>query len=356
MLPADLAHGWSVVVLYNQVEAVANGEPHDIIADQEAALVAQEVAAGLAGLGYRAACAGATDDVAKALEGYAPAEWVVFNLCEGLADDPALEATVPPTLEELGYAYTGSSGPCLAACLNKGSAKERLRVHGLSTPQFAVLTSPAEAVHFPLPAFVKPVAEDGSLGISWESVVRDRESLARRVAYVLERYQQPALVEEFIAGREFNLAIWGNDPPKPLPIAEIDYRGIDDPLRRVCTYEAKWMEGSFAYAHTPAICPAALEGELGELLEREALAAYRLLGCRDYARVDLRERDGIPYILEVNPNPSLAADAGFCRAARALGYDQARMAERIVRLALERAEKGRVLRSAVAAGEGAGRC
>jgi D-alanine-D-alanine ligase len=122
-------------------------------------------------------------------------------------------------------------------------------------------------------------------------------------------------------------------------VAEIDYQAIADPLRRVCTYESKWVEDSFAYAHTPGVCPAAVSDELGRHLVHEGLAAYRLMGCRDYARVDMRERDGIPYILEINPNPSLASEAGFCRAARARGYDHARMVERIVRFALERSDE-----------------
>ncbi len=336
MLSTGSSRLWSVIVLYNQVTAVTSGEPLDVLADQEAAQVAQEIQTALCSLGYRAECAGATDDVAMALAPYSPHEWVVFNLCEGLAGEPALEAEVPPTLERLGYTYTGAAGHCLAACLNKADAKARLQTRGLSTPRYAVLSSPNEPCPVPLPAFVKPVAEDGSLGITWDSVVQTPQALAERVAYVLERYEQPALVEEFVDGREFNLAVWGNNPPEALPVAEIDYQEIADPLRRVCTYESKWIEGSFAYTHTPGICPATVSEALAERLAQEALAAYRVMGCRDYARVDVRERDGTPYILEVNPNPSLASDAGFCRAARALGYDHAHMAERIVHLALKR--------------------
>lgn len=327
---------WSIAVLYNQVGVVTSGEPLDILADQEAAQVAEEIGAGLRNLGYRTECVAVTDDVARSLAPYSPGEWVVFNLCEGLADDPALEANVPPILERLGFCYTGSAGPCLAACLNKAGTKARLQTHGLSTPRYAMLSSPDEPCHVPLPAFVKPVAEDGSLGITWESVVSTPQALAVRVAYVLERYQQPALVEEFVDGREFNLAVWGNSPPEALPIAEIDYQGIAEPLRRVCTYESKWIEGSYAYTHTPGICPAIVSETLGERLIHDALAAYHIMGCRDYARVDVRERGGIPYILEVNPNPSLASDAGFFRAAHALGYDHAGMAERIVHMALKR--------------------
>ena len=333
----SLAGPVSIVVLYSQVESIVRGEPVDILAEQETALVAREICAGLRGLGYRAALAGATSDVAQALAPYDPGEWLVFNLCESPGGDPSLEATVPSLLEALGFLYTGSRAATLTACLDKARAKERLAAHGLPTPRYAVLASPDEPCDVPLPALVKPASEDASVGISNDSVVREPGTLARQVAYVLDRYRQPALVEEFIAGREFNVAIWGNDPPEPLPVAEICYLGFDDPLQRLLTYESKWVPDSYAYSHTPGVCPAQVEPELEECLVATALAAYRLMGCQGYARVDLRERDGVPHILEVNPNPSLASDAGFARAARAAGFDHAHMAERIVGFALERA-------------------
>lgn len=327
----------SILILYSEVEAIGRGEALDIVSAQENALVAHEIAAGLRGLGYRVAVVGLAGDVAAALSPFSPAEWVVFNLCEGPGGDSALEHTVPPLLEARGFVYTGSSGPTIARCLDKGQAKDHLAAHGLPTPRYAILSSPAEPCPVPLPALVKPLCEDASLGITLDSLVRDRQALARQVAYVVEQYRQPALVEEFVAGREFNAAIWGDDPPEPLPLSEICYLGFDDPLQRFLTYEAKWIEESAAYRQTPGVCPADVDPALGERLLRTAVDAYRVAGCRGYARVDLRERDGVPYILEVNPNPSLASDGGFCRAARAAGYDQARMAERIVALALAQA-------------------
>ena len=332
--------GWppwlSVLVLYSRVEAVTDGEPLDILAEQETARVAEEIAAGLQGLGYHVACVGVTDDVEAAIEPFSPEEWLVFNVCESPGGDPTLEASVPPLLEARGFAYTGSPGETLAVCLDKAQTKARLAAAGLPTPRCAVLSAPTQPCDVPLPALVKPVAEDGSLGIGAESVVCDHQALARRVAYVVERYRQPALVEEFIAGREFNQAVWGNHPPQPLPTGEINFQGIDDPLQQICTYESKWVEDSFAYRHTPGVCPARLDPELRARLVKTAVAAYRLLGCRDYARVDIREREGIPYILEVNPNPTLASDAGFYRAARVAGFDHPRMAEHIVAMAWER--------------------
>ena len=337
MLSPGLRRPVSILVLYSHVEVVTEGEPLDLIADQETVHVAHEISAGLQEVGYRTACVGVTDDVATALAPFSPAEWVVFNLCESLGGDAAREPSVPPVLEAHGFAYTGSPGPVLAACLDKARTKKTLAAHGLATPRYAVLSSPDQPSDVPLPALVKPAAEDASAGITLDSVVRDPTALARQVAYILERYRQPALVEEFVAGREFNAAIWGNDPPEPLPLSEIIYQGIEDPLQRLLTYESKWVESSFAYLHTPAVCPAAVDAALGERLMHLALGAYRLMGCRGYARVDMRERDGVPYILEVNPNPSLVSDGGFARAVRAAGFNQGQMARQIVHLALEHA-------------------
>ncbi len=326
----------SILVLYTQVDAVVKGEAIDLIADQEPARVAQEISTGLAGLGYRTACIGVTDDVERALAPFPPGQWVVFNLCESLGGESACEASVPPILEAHGYAYTGSPAAAMTACLDKAGAKRKLAAAGLPTPSYAVMPSPDQPCAVPFPALVKPVAEDASVGISFDSVVRDPASLARQVSYILERYRQPALVEEFIGGREFNAAIWGNDSPRPLPLSEILYLGTDDPLQRLLTYESKWVEDSPAYQRTPGVTPAEVDAGLGERLDQTALAAYRLMGCRGYGRVDMRERDGVPYILEVNPNPSLSSEGGFVRAARAAGLDQAHMAEQIVQFALLR--------------------
>ena len=327
----------SILVLYTEVDSVIKGEAIDLISDQETARVAREIGAGLAALGHRVALAGVKTDVAQALAPYAPRDWVVFNLCESVGGDSSLEATVPELLEARGYVYTGASSPAIALCLDKARTKALLARRGLSTPRYAVVSSPDAPCDVPLPALVKPLAEDASVGITYDSVVSDRAGLARQVAYVIAQYRQPALVEEFISGREFNAAIWGDSPPQPLPLSEICYDDFADPLQRLLTYEAKWVEDSFSYHHTNGICPAKVDGALSQRLLTAALAAYRLTGCTGYARVDMRERDGVPYILEVNPNPSLASEGGFVRAARAAGYDQAHMAEKIVGFALARA-------------------
>jgi D-alanine-D-alanine ligase len=285
-------------------------------------------------------------DVQAALAPLDPAATLVFNLCESLGGRAADEPKVPQLLQELGFRYTGSPPYALATCLDKARAKRILQAHGVPTAPFQVCRSDRlSALRVPFPAIVKPVAEDASLGITRDSVVTSREALRRQVAYVLGTYRQPALVEAFIPGREFNVGIWGNGTPHLLPLAELDY-GEWPALSRVCHFFAKWEESAPEYTTTYVRCPAEVEPALGERIRAVALRAYTLTGCSDYARVDLRVMDGQPYVLEVNPNPCLAVDSGFANAARVAGYGHDAMLAQIVRWAWARRRRARLKRAA----------
>jgi D-alanine-D-alanine ligase len=270
---------------------------------------------------------------------YNPHEWVVFNLCETLEGESYREAYVPAVLDVMGYTYTGSNTRALHHALNKARTKQTLVAHGLPTAPFQVFHSPNEPLQLPFPVFVKPVAEDASYGVNHRSVVHDATALREQVQFVIEDTEQPALVEEFLGGREFNVAIWGNAPPQALPLAEIDYSAIADPWQQIISFATKWDKHDFTYHNTPVVCPARIEHSLAERIRHVAREAYRVLGCRDYARVDMRVRGDQPFVLEVNPNCGLAPDAGFPREAKAAGYDYAAMAEQIVRFAAERMSK-----------------
>jgi len=321
-----------VLILYNDVQSVDKGEARDLVSAQGVVAAARAVEEALRP-SHEVVCLPVPFDPSEVLAGYDPREWVVFNLLEGLGSRADLEPEAAAILGRLGYRNTGSSPESMALCLDKARTKTLLQSAGIPTPDFQVTDDPDADISVPLPAIVKPVAEDASLGIDDGAVVSTLDELRARVEYIVSAYRQPALLEEFVVGREFNIALWGNGHPECLPLAEIDYSGIHDPLRRICSYAAKWDPERDEYYLTPVVCPAKVDAGLANSIGGVAVAAYEATGCRGYARVDMRLRGRQPYVLEVNPNPDISPDAGFPRAAHAAGYDYSRMVEKIVGLA-----------------------
>jgi len=265
---------------------------------------------------------------------------IVFNLCDdGFFNISSFEPHVPAMLDILKIPYTGSGYKTLAICLNKARTKEILSFHKIPTPRFQVFNSLRvqldKKLRFPL--IVKPVSEDASIGIKKESIVNSEEELMRRVFLTLDVYKQPALVEEFIDGREANVGVIGGRNPVALPISEILFDKLSDDLPNICTYSAKWLEESDYYKNTPPQCPAEIDEKLADKLRKIALKAYTLMGCEDYGRIDFRiDKDGNPYVLEVNPNPDISADAGLARMAQAAGMSYADLIDSILRSAMEK--------------------
>jgi D-alanine-D-alanine ligase len=222
--------------------------------------------------------------------------------------------------------------------LDKVLAKALLTAGGVPTPPYFVCAGePRRALPAGMryPLFVKPVREDASLGIGPGAFVTNHRELSARCRRVRARYRQPALVEEYVDGRELNVSIVGTLRPAALPVSEIDMGGIPAGAPRICGYRAKWVPGSEEYARTVPLCPAPLPIRVERRVKETALAAYRILSCRGYARVDIRlGRDGVSYVLEVNPNPCIAPDAGFARSAAAAGVSYADLVCRIADLAL----------------------
>jgi len=328
-----------VAVLYNASEQLVKGEPRDMLAEQGVIACAHAVAEALGVAGHRVALVPIHSDVELVLASYPPTRWAVFNLGEGLKGRLFEEARIAWALAAMGYRFTGSRGDAIARSTHKGQAKALLTEAGVPTPPWRIFYDPGEveessAAALPFPLIVKPVAEDASLGVSTEAIVHTPAALQARVAYVVERYRQGALAEQFIAGREFNVSLWG-DPPEVLPLAEIDFGAFADPFQRIVSFAAKWEEDSFAYCHTPVVCPARVTPVLRDRIMATAKRAWRAIGCRGYARVDMRvAADGMSYVVEVNCNPDILPDAGFFRAARAAGYDYVGMAAHILNLAL----------------------
>jgi D-alanine-D-alanine ligase len=327
-----------VVVLFNLALGLERGRPEDLESDAATERVASAAADALRGHVRSVELAPVWDDLGDVLRRYDPVRHVVFNLCESLGGRSWSEAEVPRLMRAAGFVHTGASYMSLRRAGNKLITKRTLETAGLDTPRYEVIRRPGRRpTRVPLPAIVKPVAEQGSCGITLASVVADRATLGRRIDECIRAYRQPALVEEFIEGRELNVALWGNGFPEVLPIAEIAFNWTEDPLQRIVTFAGKWHEDSIEAVGTPGVCPADLTPEEQDRIEAAAVLAYQKLGVRGYARVDIRMRDGVVNILEVNIHPDLAENAGFFRSARTAGHSYASMLLHILRLALANA-------------------
>jgi len=262
---------------------------------------------------------------------------LVFNLFEGFDGYPETEAAVVNFLSELGLNYTGCTGSALSLGLDKAKTKSRLEAIGIDTPRYQLLgTKTISLFHLNYPCMVKPCAEDGSNGISQESVVNDFASLEKQVTALDRRFGRRALVEEFVDGREFNITVLGTSEPKALPVSEIVY-SLPPDIPRILSFAAKWDPQSIYFKHTKAVCPAEIDNELRERIAKTALLAFRLLGSRGYARVDFRlNAEEQLKVIEVNPNPDISPDAGAALQAQAAGITYNQFIERIVQLSLEK--------------------
>ena len=271
---------------------------------------------------------------------------VVVNFCEGFAGRPELEPQAAGLLDLLELPYTGSPVEALALARDKSRTKYLLQGAGLPTPEFEVVevggrASPAMIARLTAgPLFVKPASEDASLGIGPESVVSTAATLAERVADIHQRYGA-ALVERFVDGREFNTSVIALPDPRDLPLAEVNFNREASGGWGIVTYDAKWTPESAAWSGTPVTCPADADDRLATRLREVSLAAFRLVGCRDYARVDLRvDAAGDPFVLEVNANPDIAPTAGFARSLAAGGISYGDFCEQLIATTFARRRSG----------------
>jgi D-alanine-D-alanine ligase len=261
-----------------------------------------------------------------------------FNLCETLAGRADGEHLTAAAVELLELPMTGASAATLLYCLNKDRCSAVLRSHGISVPEWRLVRradpTPADWTRFP--AIVKPAADDASNGIHAKSVVHSQAELLAELRCLHDRWD--ALVQEFIAGREINLAIVGRFV---LPPAEIDFSTLPEGSPPIVSFEAKWAAGSPEDIGTRPVCPAPLSPEQTRDLQRLAVRAWGVMDGRGYARVDVRlSDDGVPYVIDINPNPDLSHDAGLARQARVAGWSYDELIGRVMEEALSRAELG----------------
>lgn len=267
---------------------------------------------------------------------------VIFNFAEIYKEQPRLEMNLVGLYELMGIPYTGASAITLANCQSKFLTKKLLNYHGIKTAKFQLFDKiPDEfKLETKFPVIVKPAYEDASVGIENESIVYNTKALTKRLEFVFTQFNQPALIEEFIEGREFNVSVTGDLKPKVLPISEIDFSKMPDHLHNIVSYQAKWDPHHESYHKTIPICPAKISKKLEARIKETALKAFKIMGARDYSRVDIRVKNNEEiFVLEVNPNPDLTEGAGFMRSAHASGLSYGMALKKIVMLAYERGKR-----------------
>jgi D-alanine-D-alanine ligase len=277
------------------------------------------------------------DDL-SGLQPFDPAEWLVWNWGEELAGRPWSEADVTTELERLGFAYTGSEAGIFRLVQDRAEVKRALEAAGLPTLPARVFTDAAQAPSWKLyPAIVKGANQHASYGIGRDSIVTNAAALARRIQFVRAEFHDDALVEPFLDSREFHVAVWGNDHPEALPPVELDYSAFSDMRDRLYTYQWKFDQTSLGFRHIKMPCPAPADHpDWLARLQELAVEAYRVIGLRDYGRVDMRMLGDEPQILDVNANPDLDVTSVLPVSSCAVGLSYGAMLDRIATFAAER--------------------
>jgi len=265
---------------------------------------------------------------------------LIFNLTESFAGDDTKEMHVAAYLDLLGKPYTGAGPHASFLAQDKAIAKKMFAFHGIRTPYFATSyrgsIEHAHDISFPL--IVKPLAEDGSIGINANAVVTSVKELMERVESIQNEFDSPAIIEEYIEGREIYAAILGSyESAQALPLVELDFSKLPKGTPRIASYDVKFEKEAEAYKLTKSGVAEDLDEETTTRLTETALAAHRAVKLRDYGRIDMRlSAKGEVYVIEANPNPWLSSKQEFAMAAKASGRSYTQLIGEIVDLAMAR--------------------
>ncbi|MDD4953538.1 MAG: ATP-grasp domain-containing protein [Candidatus Omnitrophica bacterium] len=308
------------------------GDPADANAEFDAPSTVEVVTKTIEANGFRVKRIGS---ISKLLEEMNSLDVdMVFNISEGSTIGRNRESQVPILLEMLGIPFVGSDALTLGMTLDKIMAKKIFIYEGVPTPKFFEVKSIdelADTDHCKFPMIVKPRFEGSSKGLSEKSRVEDMDGLKRQVELVTKIYKQPALVEEFISGTEFTVAVVGNEDAEALPVVQVKIDGDLNLGDRFYTF-ARISSDRLEY-----VCPAPISKELEKKMKDYALKAYHALDCRDFGRVDFRvDKDGNPYVLEINPLPSLSTEDVFMLISKVTGTTYEKMVGRIINNAFKR--------------------
>lgn len=266
---------------------------------------------------------------------------LIFNLTESYAGDDTMDGNIAAYMDLLRIPYTGTGPRGLFLGQDKSVAKKLFQFHGVRTPIFATsykgMLDHSHDIEFPL--IVKPTSEDGSIGIDGDSVVGSVKELMERIHYIHEEFDSPALIEEYIDGREIYAAVLGNSSPEVLPLIELDLSKLPKGTPRVAGQDVKFNSDTDAYKLTKSAPVEDLDEEVVEKLKETAALAYGALKFRDYGRIDMRlNKKKEVYVIEANPNPWLASSQEFAMAAKKSGRSYSQLIGEIVDAAWSRAK------------------
>jgi D-alanine-D-alanine ligase len=326
-----------VLVLFDIARAITAGETFspEILKDKEDKETEADVLACLQRLGHEVEALAVFNDVVPIIERlktFAPD--VVFNLTESFHSDRAHEPNIPALLELMKARYTGARPDGLMLCKDKALAKKVLAYHRVRVPHFVISTEarPLKRLRrFVFPAFVKPVSEESSEGVSKASFARSEEEALERARFIQEKFHCDALIEEYIEGRELYLSVLGNRKLTVFPPREIFFDQVPDDEPKFATFKAKWNDAyrkKWGIQNGPAReLPAGLE----EKLTRLARKVYRVLKIQGLGRIDVRlTAPGEIVTIEANPNPSLAREDDFAQSAAASGLEYDALIQKIL--------------------------
>jgi D-alanine-D-alanine ligase len=308
--------------------------PEDALEEYDSSETVDIISAALAAAGHTVVMLGGGEEFLDNIR-CEPVD-IVFNIAEGRGNSRSRESQVPAVLEMLGIPYTGSDSHCLTVCLDKPLAKKLVVNEGVATPHWRLVNGEEELgkvawEQFPFPTIVKPAYEGSSKGIRSSSVVENRKQMTREVSRLINDYRQPVMVEEFISGDEVTVGIIGNAPPRLVGMMRIV------PRKR---------EGHFIYSLevkrdylnlVDYECPPQLADEVKERIALASFKVFKVLGCRDFARLDFRvSLDGVPYFLEINPLPGLGSYSDLVIMAQKLGWTHQGLIQAVFEAALKR--------------------
>lgn len=329
-----------IVLVYNSATGLVPDTPEDRGSTADLRIMIRHMGRVLRSLGHQVTILPMANDLfsfQRKLRRLNPD--VVFNQYDDVIHGAIYEMSFAAMVQMMGYPHTGS--PALSLGLSRYKHTTSRLLHGLEIPippctEVLEKVSDIDQYEWRFPLIVQPSQEHAGIGLDRNSIVHSKNALRKQVRHILQTYNQPALVQLFLTGREFNVGILGGKRIQLMPLAEVCYEDLPSDIPPIMSYAAKWIETSTEYKKTYIICPAEVDTDLSHRLYDISLRAFRAVRAWGYGRVDIRlDDDGIPRVLEVNCNASLEDEIGLARSAKRAGISYPQLLQRIIDAALE---------------------